>query len=254
MPTVAIKTKGGGTAGELALSERVFAAARNLPLIHQAVRTELENQRLGTKAVLGRSDIDAGGAKPYRQKGTGRARQGSTVAPHYRHGGKALSFKPRELGMSLPKKMRRAAIRAALSAKLADGELVVVDDFPLNGTISTKTGAALLAEANGGAKKSLVILGSYDPVVIKSLRNIAGVTVRVAPTFSTRDVVDGGIVVLTRAAVEKIEGAWGEKAEAAEAAEAAQEVEAAAAEKKPRASRAKKAAAAADAVEEAPNA
>jgi large subunit ribosomal protein L4 len=213
MPTVAIKTKGGGTAGELNLSERVFGAPLNIPLMHQAVRVELMNSHQGTKDAKGRSDIEAGGRKPYKQKGTGRARQGSTVAPHYRHGGKALAFHPRDIERSIPKKMRRAAIRAALSAKLADGELIVVDEFPLGGAISTKTAAQFLAEVATGAKKSLVILDSHDDVAIRSLRNIANVTLRVAPAFSTRDVVDGGIVVLTRAAAEKIESQWGDEAE-----------------------------------------
>lgn len=213
MPTVAIKTKGGGTAGELTLSERVFGAPLNLPLMHQAVRVEEFNLRQGTKNTKGRSDIEAGGRKPYRQKGTGRARQGSTVAPHYRHGGKALAFHPREIDRRIPTKMRQAAIRTALSAKLADGELVVAEEFPLNGTISTKTAAQYLTDIAGNAKKVLVILGAYDETAIKSLRNIGNVTLRVAPSFSTRDVVDGGLVILTRAAADKIESQWGAAAE-----------------------------------------
>jgi len=210
MPTVAIKTKGGASAGEVVLSERVFGAKRNIALIHQAVKAELENRRQGTKDSKGRSDMDAGGAKPYKQKGTGRARQGSTVAPHYRHGGKALAFHPRDLGHALPKKMRRGAIRSALSAKLADGELIVVDSFPLDGGISTKSAAAFLNEVTGSPKKQLVVLDSYDDTALKSIRNIAGVTIRVAPQFSTLDVVDGGIIVLTKAAAAKIEALLGD--------------------------------------------
>jgi large subunit ribosomal protein L4 len=209
MPTVAIKTKGGGTAGDITLSDRVFGATRNIPLMHQAVRAELENRRQDTKNTLTRGDILGGGRKPFKQKGTGRARQGSIVAPHWRHGGTAHGPHPRDLGHSLPKKMRQAAIRSALSAKLADNELVIIDEFPLNGTISTKTAAAFLSEATGGAKKSLVIVEGSNDTVSKSIRNIAGVTVRVAPIFSTRDVVDGGIVVVTRAAAAKIESQWG---------------------------------------------
>lgn len=212
MPTVAIKTKGGGTAGEVTLSERVFGAKRNIPLMHQAVKAELQNKRQGTQSTLTRGDILGGGRKPYRQKGTGRARQGSIVAPHYRHGGVALGPKPRDLGHAMPKKMRRAAILSALSAKLADSELVIVDQFPLDGTISTKTAAAFLKEI-GVAKKALVILEDEDEVAIKSLRNIASVEVRVAPAFSTRDVVDGGLVIVTRKATEKIEAMWGDKSE-----------------------------------------
>ena len=219
MPTVAIRTQGGGTAGEVTLSERVFGAPRNIPLMHQAVRAEMENRRQDTKNTLTRGDILGGGRKPYRQKGTGRARQGSIVAPHYRHGGVALGPHPRDLHHSLPKKMRRAAILSALSAKLADGELFIVDQLPLNGAISTKTAAAFLNEmmATLPAKKSLVIIEAVDDVVIKSVRNIPNVTLRVAPSFSVRDVVDGGLVLVTRAAVDKIESVWGETAAAATA-------------------------------------
>lgn len=214
MPTVAIKTKGGGTAGEVTLSERVFGAPRNLALMHQAVRTELENRRQDTKNTLTRGDILGGGRKPFRQKGTGRARQGSIVAPHWRHGGTAHGPHPRDLGHAMPRKMRQAAIRSALSAKLADGELVVVDEIPLNGTISTKA-AALFLQDMGTAKKMLVILDTPDETVIKSLRNIANVTLRTAPKFSTRDVVDGGLVVITRKALDVIESAWGAQAKEA---------------------------------------
>jgi len=214
MPTVAIKTKDGSSAGEIVLSERVFGAKLNIPLIHQAVKAELENKRQGTKNSLGRSDMDSGGAKPYKQKGTGRARQGSTAAPHYRHGGKALSFHPRDMGHAFPKKMRRGAIRSALSAKLADGEMFIVEEVPLNGVISTKVAAAFLSGVTSNARKSLVVVESHGDIVIKSVRNIAGVTVRVAPEFSARDVVDGGVVIMTRGAVAKIEALLGDKIEA----------------------------------------
>ena len=209
MPTVAITTKGGGTAGEIVLSERIFGAPRNTALMHQAVRMELQNSRQDTKNTLRRGEILGGGRKPWRQKGTGRARQGSIVAPHWRHGGVAHGPHPRDLGHDMPKKMRRQAIRAALSAKLADNELIVIDHLPLDGAISTKAAASFLAEI-GVAKKALVILDEATENVIKSLRNIENVTLRVAPAFSTRDVVDGGLVILTRAAIDKIEGVLGD--------------------------------------------
>lgn len=217
MPTVAIITKGGGTAGEVSLSDRVFGAARNIPLMHQAVRAELENRRQDTRNAPGRGDMTGGGRKPFRQKGTGRSRQGSIVAPHWRKGGAAHGPHPRDLEHALPRKMRRAAVRSALSAKLADGELVVVDGFPLDGAISTKTAAAFLREIAPTAKKSLVIVEEHDEIVWKSLRNIDNIEVRVAPQFSTRDVVDGGIVVITRAAAEKIDAQWNDKKEAVDA-------------------------------------
>lgn len=211
MPTVAVKTKGGVSAGEITLSERVFGAPRNIGLMHQAVKAELENRRQDTKNTLGRGDMLGGGRKPFRQKGTGRGRQGSIVAPHWRHGGVAHGPHPRDLGHDMPKKMRQAAIRAALSAKLADDEMVFVDGIPLNGAFSTKTAVQFLKEVAPTAKKSLVIVEEHQQYVYNSLRNIEGVTVRVAPQFSTRDVIDGGVVVITRAAAEKIEAQWGKK-------------------------------------------
>ncbi len=210
MPTVAIRTKGGGTAGEISLSDRVFGAPRNIPLMHQAVRTELENKRQDTKNTLTRGDILGGGRKPFRQKGTGRARQGSIVSPNMRKGGTAHGPHPRDLGHALPKKMRRAAIMSALSAKLADNELVIVDGLPLEGAISTKTAATFLSGL-GEAKKMLVIVEAHDEIVNKSLRNIGNLEIRVAPQFSTRDVIDGGLVVITRAAVDVIENQWGDE-------------------------------------------
>jgi large subunit ribosomal protein L4 len=195
MPTVAVKTKGGGTAGEISLSDRVFGAPRNIPLMHQAVVAEMENSRQDTRNTLTRGDILGGGRKPFRQKGTGRARQGSIVAPHWRKGGTAHGPHPRDLGHKINKKMRRGAIRSALSAK---------------------TAAAFLKEVAAEAKKSLIIVEESNEVVYKSIRNIANVTLRVAPAFSTRDVVDGGIVVITRAAAEKIDRQWNDTAGAKE--------------------------------------
>jgi large subunit ribosomal protein L4 len=210
MPAVAIRTQGGGTAGQVTLSERIFGAKRNLPLMHQAVRAEMENSRVDTRNTLTRGQVTGGGRKPYRQKGTGRARQGSITAPHYRHGGIVFGPHPRDLHHDMPKKMRRAAIFSALSSKLADGELVVVDRLPLDGAISTKTAAAFLSEVVRGTshKKALLIVEGADDVVIKSVRNIANVTLRVAPSFSVKDVVDGGLVILTRGAIDKIEAVW----------------------------------------------
>ena len=212
MPTVAIKIKGGKTKGEVTLSDTVFGAPRNIALMHQAVRAELENWRQDTRNAPGRGDMMGGGRKPFRQKGTGRGRQGSIISPHWRKGGAAHGPHPRDLGHKLNRKMGRAAIWSALSSKLADGELVVVADFGLK-AISTKAAAALLAEATGGARKSLVVLEGADETTFKSLRNIEGVTIRIAPVLSTRDIVDGGVVVLTKAAAEKLDATWAKEGE-----------------------------------------
>ena len=207
MPTVAIKIKGGKTKGEVTLSDIVFGAPRNIALMHQAVRAELENWRQDTRNAPGRGDMLGGGRKPFRQKGTGRGRQGSIISPHWRKGGAAHGPHPRDLGHKLNRKMGRAAIWSALSSKLADGELVIVDGFGLK-EISTKAAAKLLTDATGGAKKSLVVLEGADETAFKSLRNIEGVTIRIAPVLSTRDIVDGGVVVLTKAAAEKLDATW----------------------------------------------
>ena len=175
MPTLAIKTIGGKQAGEVTASERVFAARVNIPLMHQAVKAEMENRRQDTRNAPGR---------------------GAAHGPH-----------PRDLGHALPKKMKRLAIWSALTAKLNDAELVVVDSFPME-KISTKAAGTFLKEVTGGARKSLVIIEGEDETVIKSLRNIEGITLRVAPAFSTRDVVNGGIIVATKAAIRKIDSVW----------------------------------------------
>lgn len=212
MPTVAIKIKGGKTKGEVTLSDTVFGAPRNIALMHQAVRAELENWRQDTRNAPGRGDMTGGGRKPFRQKGTGRGRQGSIIAPHWRKGGAAHGPHPRDLGHKLNRKMGRAAIWSALSSKLSDGELVILEGFGLT-EISTKTAAGLLSEATGGAKKSLVVLEAADETTFKSLRNIEGVTIRIAPVISTRDIVDGGVVVMTKAAAEKLDATWAKEGE-----------------------------------------
>jgi large subunit ribosomal protein L4 len=208
MPKVAIKTKGGKSAGEANLSDTVFGAKINIALMHQAVRTEMENSRQDTKNAPGRGDMTHGGKKPWRQKGTGRARQGSAVAPHWRKGGAAHGPHPRDLGHALNKKMRQRAIWSALSAKLQDEELVVIDSIPVGDKPSTKNAALFINEVNGNAKKSLVIIEEQDENVIRSLRNIGNITIRVAPAFSTRDVLNGGVVIVTKGAAAKIDAQW----------------------------------------------
>lgn len=207
MPTLATKTNTGAAGSEVTVSDKVFGAPRNIPLMHQAVKAEMENRRQDTRNAPSRGDILGGGRKPWRQKGTGRARQGSAVAPHWRKGGSAHGPHPRDLGHALPKKMRRAAICSALSAKLSDGEMVVVEDLGIT-EVSTKTAVAILNTVTGGASKSLVIIEDLNSTVYKSLRNVPGIELRVAPSVSTRDIVDGGIVVATKAAVLKMDATW----------------------------------------------
>ncbi|MCC6485503.1 MAG: 50S ribosomal protein L4 [Armatimonadetes bacterium] len=195
----------GRRAGETDLSEAVFGSDVNIPLVHQKVVAERNAARQGTHDTRGRSEVAGGGRKPYRQKGTGRARQGSTRAPHYRHGGIVFGPTPRDYTQDMPRRMKQAALRSALSAKAADGQLLVIEDFKLS-RISTREAALLLDAMEIGAK-ALLVVEDYDGTLLKSVRNIPGVVLRTAREVSTMDVVNGGQVVLTRAALVRIEEA-----------------------------------------------
>jgi len=203
MAKVSIQKLTGESAGQFDLASEVFEVAANVPLMHQAVVAEQANGRLGTADTKKRGEVSGGGKKPYRQKGTGRARQGSTRAPHWYHGGVAFGPHPRSYAQSLPKKMRRGAIRSALSARLADGAIIVVEEFKLD-KISTKSMAGILdgLEAFG---KTLIVLDGMSQEIRLSSRNIPGLELRVAPAISVRDVLNADKIVMTRAAVEKLQ-------------------------------------------------
>lgn len=224
MPEITLYNQEGKELGPLSLSEAVFGVEPNTALIHQAVQTEEANQRQGNADTKVRGEIRGGGKKPWRQKGTGRARQGSTRSPQWRHGGVVWGPQPRSYAKSFPKKMKQSALRSALSAKVADGEVIGLDALSL-GEISTKTAAGVLGalpltrEMNVKNRqgdelvhstkqkqyKVLVIVPEYDEVLLKSVRNLPNVTLRYAPEFSVRDVVSAGRVVLAQGAVSKIE-------------------------------------------------
>jgi len=228
MPEIALYNTEGREVGTLSLPESVFGVERNLPLIHQAVVAEEANQRQGTADTKTRGEVSGGGKKPWRQKGTGRARQGSTRAPHWRHGGVVFGPHPRDYRKALPKKMRRGALRSALSAKVADGEVIGLEAFQLPQP-KTREAVALLSRLpltrevrtrhygpegrQEGVRrephKVLVIIPEYDPLVLRSVRNIPKVTLRYAPEFSVRDVVSAGRVLLTQGAVARIEEVLG---------------------------------------------
>jgi large subunit ribosomal protein L4 len=210
MPTTTIRNKDGGS-GSIALSEKVFGAKANMGLMHQAVLTENTNRRQGTQDTKTRADVAHTTKKPYKQKGTGRARQGMTSAPQYRHGGIALGPHPRTFHISLPKKMRRAAIKGALSSKFETGSIVVVDVVSFD-TISTKAAASYIASLELTGQRILVVIADENETatkIYKSFRNIPGVEVRVAPAFSTRDILVAQTIVMTQGAIEKIESVWG---------------------------------------------
>ena len=175
--------------------------------MHQAVVNEATNTRQDTRDTKTRAEVAGGGRKPYRQKGTGRARQGTISAPHYRHGGIVFGPHPRDLSAKLPKKARRAALASALSTKATDGVILVLETLEME-THSTKTAAALL-KTLGVEGKTLIVLPETNLTIYKSFRNIPGVTVRVAPAFSVRDVLDATRIVMTQGALDKLDAVYG---------------------------------------------
>lgn len=196
----------GKRSGDVDLAEGVFGGDASVALVHQKVVAERNAARQGTSSTKGRSEVRGGGRKPYRQKGTGRARQGSIRAPHYTKGGVVFGPHPRDYTQKMPRKMRASAVRSALSMKASEGEVLVIEEFGLN-RISTREAASILRSMEV-AGKALVVLGESDEMVLKSFRNIAGVKVRSAREVSARDIVDGGRIVLVREALNKLEEAW----------------------------------------------
>ena len=203
MPEIKVLNMNGEQVDTLALSEKVFGADVNEAVLHAAVRAYLLNQRHGTQSTLTRSEVSGGGRKPWKQKGTGRARQGSTRSPQWTHGGIALGPKPRSYTTKLNKKVKQLALFSALSAKVADNEMIVVDAITAS-EFKTKTMVAMLT-AIGAGKKSLVVLESPDAMVVKSLGNIAGVKVAYANTLNAYDILNCNSIVFAKNAVAKIE-------------------------------------------------
>lgn len=193
----------GNKAGSIELSDAIFAIEPNAAAMHMAVVNYLANQRQGTQSTLTRSEVSGGGKKPWRQKGTGHARQGSTRAPQWTHGGIALGPKPRDYSFTLNKKLKRLALKSALSAKTADNELIVLKELTLEG-FSTKTVATALKAIDAG-KKVLMILPENDKTLVKSAANIPGVKTAQVNTINTYDILNADKVVLFQEAVAKIE-------------------------------------------------
>ena len=203
MPNMKVVDMAGKEIGSVELSDAVFGAEVNASVLHTAVKAYLANQRQGTQSTLTRTEVSGGGKKPWKQKGTGRARQGSTRAPQWTHGGVALGPKPRSYRITLNKKEKRAAMVSALSAKVAGNEMVVVDAIKAD-AYKTKTMAAMLT-ALGAAKKALVVLPAADAMVIKSCANIPGVKTVVCNSLNVYDILNCDTFIVARAAVEKIE-------------------------------------------------
>ena len=203
MPSIKVLNMAGAQVGELNLSDVVFGAEVNEAVLHAAVRAYLLNQRQGTQSTLTRSEVSGGGRKPWRQKGTGRARQGSTRSPQWTHGGIALGPKPRSYATKMNKKVKQIALFSALSAKVANNEMIVVDNIAAT-EFKTKTMVEMLS-AIGAGKKSLVVLDGPNAMVVKSLSNIAGVKVAYTNTINTYDILNCNTIVFAQAAVEKLQ-------------------------------------------------
>lgn len=203
MPELTVVNSEGAEVGKVSLAPEIFEVQPHVALMHRAVVAHLANCRLGTADTLTRGEVSGGGRKPWRQKGTGRARQGSIRAPHWAGGGVVFGPHPRDYRMSLPKKMRRLALRSALSVKLAEGQIIVVDDLEM-AAISTKTLNSMLNKI-GVNGKTLLVLGDSDEIVKKSARNIPWLAVRVAPSISTYDLLNADTVVFEKEALAKVE-------------------------------------------------
>lgn len=203
MPNIAVVDMAGKSIGEIALSDAVFGIEPNAVVMHMAVVNYLANKRQGTQSTLTRTEVSGGGRKPWRQKGTGHARQGSTRAPQWRHGGIVHAPKPRDYSYSLNKKVKRLALKSALSDKALNGGLIVLDELKLDG-FSTKTVAACL-NAIGAGKKALIVLDSNDAFAVKSISNIKGAKSAQVNTVNTYDVVNADTLVIVKNAVAKLE-------------------------------------------------
>ena len=203
MPNIAVVDMQGKSVGEMNLNDAIFGIKSNAVVMHAAVVNFLANQRQGTQSTLTRTEVSGGGRKPWRQKGTGHARQGSTRAPQWRHGGIVHAPKPRDYSYALNKKVRRLALKSALSDKVATGDLIVLDELKLDG-YKTKTVAECL-KAIGAGKKALVVLENNDAFAVKSIANIEGVKSAQFNTINTYDILHADTLVMVKGAVEKIE-------------------------------------------------
>ena len=203
MPNIAVVDMQGKSVGEMNLNDAIFGIKPNAVVMHAAVVNFLANQRQGTQSTLTRTEVSGGGRKPWRQKGTGHARQGSTRAPQWRHGGIVHAPKPRDYSYTLNKKVRRLALKSALSDKVATGNLIVLDELKLDG-YKTKTIVDCL-KAIGAGKKALVVLENNDAFAVKSIANIEGVKSAQFNTINTYDILHADTLVMVKGAVEKIE-------------------------------------------------
>ena len=203
MPNYSVFDKTGKKVSDIALSDAIFAITPNASAMHLCVVAYLANQRQGTQSTLTRAEVRGGGKKPWRQKGSGRARQGSIRSPQWTHGGIALGPKPREYGKTVNKKVRRLAMKAVLSSKVAAEELIVLDSLEMN-EIKTKEVVSVLKALETG-KKVLIVLPEKNETVYRSARNIKGVKPTLVSTLNVYDILNCDSLVVLKDAVSKIE-------------------------------------------------
>lgn len=207
MPQTTILTPEGKDGGQVDLAETLFSAPVNESLIHQAVIRQMAGRRLGTSNTLTRGMVNGGGAKPWRQKGTGRARQGTKTAPHWSGGGVVFGPHPRSYEQKMPSKMRRSALRGVLSAKQADGALRVVEGFGIDEAKTRQLNDRLRGWDAGG--KVLLVLAGRDEVVERSCRNLQSVRVLLADSLNVVDLLQADTIVFTRDALERAQEVYG---------------------------------------------
>ncbi|HHT70532.1 MAG: 50S ribosomal protein L4 [bacterium] len=206
MPTIPVFNLDGETVGEITLSEAVFGVPMNAGLLHQSVVRHQANQRLGTASTKTRSEVSGGGRKPWRQKGTGRARVGSIRSPLWRHGGIIFGPTPRSFAQQMPRKMRRLAVKVALSDKVRQGKFVVLEDLDLP---AAKTKEMVKVLANLDAKKALIVTAGRDDQVQRSARNIPEVETLEAVALNVYDILRHDRLIITRDAVARVEEVLG---------------------------------------------
>ena len=203
MPAIKVVNMSGAEVGSMEISEVLFGGEVNGTVLHAAVRAYLLNQRQGTQSTLTRSEVSGGGRKPWRQKGTGRARQGSTRSPQWTHGGIALGPKPRSYRTTLNKKTKRLALISALTDKVNNGKLIIVDDIKLD-SYKTKVMADMF-KALGAERKPLVVLPEVDSFIVKSCANIPGAKTCLYNTINVYDILNADTFITTLAAVKMLE-------------------------------------------------
>jgi large subunit ribosomal protein L4 len=203
MPKAAVLNMAGESVGEIELSDAIFGIEPNKTVLHTAVINYLANQRQGTQSTLTRAEVRGGGRKPWKQKGTGHARQGSTRAPQWRHGGVALGPKPRDYSFTINRKVKKLAVKSALSSKVQDNELLVLDSLTLEG-FKTKAVLDVLSAIKTG-KRVLIVMPTVDEKVVISARNIPGVKTTIVGSLNVYDILNCDTFVILKDAVTAIE-------------------------------------------------